>query len=121
MFKKSFTAAALVLATAVTALPVVAQQISFGFSAGNQQEADAIAGALVLYQIANGGDPVEVLTQAAQGGSVGVIHQEGNGHNGSLAQGGGDNAGGVFQFGENTNGHLAQNGNDADLLFVFGW
>lgn len=120
MFKKTFTAAALVLATAATAVPVAAQQISFGISAGNQQERDAIAGALVLYQIANGGDPVEVLTQAAQGGSVGVIHQEGNGHNGSLSQSGGD-AGGVFQFGENTNAHLAQNGNQGDLVFVFGW
>ena len=123
MSKKTFTAAvtslALVAATAAIAMPVSAQQISFGFSAANQQEADMIAGALVLYQIANGGDPVEVLTNAANG-SVGVIHQEGNGHNGSLAQNG-DNAGGVFQFGENTEGHLAQNGNDADLLFVFGW
>jgi minor curlin subunit len=121
MFKKTFTAAALVLATASTALPVAAQQISFGISAGNQQERDAIAGALVLYQIANGGDPVEVLTQASQGGSVGVIHQEGNGHNGSLAQGGGGNAGGVFQFGENTNAHLGQTGGQGDLVFVFGW
>lgn len=119
MFKKTFTAAALVLATA--AVPAAAQQISFGISAGNQQERDAIAAGLVLYQIANGGDPVEVLTQAAQGGSVGVIHQEGNGHNGSLAQGGGGNAGGVFQFGNNTDAHLAQNGNDGDLVFVFGW
>lgn len=119
MFKKTFTAAALVLGLA--AVPAAAQQISFGLSAANQQERDAIAGALVLYQIANGGDPVEVLTQASHGGSVGVIHQEGNGHNGSLAQGGGNNAGGVFQFGENTNAHLAQNGNQGDLVFVFGW
>ena len=119
MFKKTFTAAALVLATA--AVPAAAQQISFGITAGNQQERDAITGALVLYQIANGGDPVEVLTQVAQGGSVGVIHQEGNGHNGSLSQGGSGNAGGVFQFGNNTDAHLAQNGNDGDLVFTFGW
>jgi minor curlin subunit len=52
---------------------------------------------------------------------VGVIHQEGNGHNGSLAQGGGGNAGGVFQFGENTNAHLGQTGGQGDLVFVFGW
>lgn len=119
MFKKTFTAAALVLATA--AVPASAQQISFGISAGNQQERDAITGALALFQIANGADAGEVIGQVAQGGSVGVIHQEGNGHNGSLAQGGGGNAGGVFQFGENTNAHLAQNGNQGDLVFVFGW
>ena len=79
-----------------------------------------IAGGLVLYQIANGGDPVEVLSNAANG-NIGVIHQEGNGHNGSLAQGGGGNAGGVFQFGNNTNAHLNQNGGQGDLVFTFGW
>lgn len=121
MFKKTFTAAALVLATAATVVPASAQQISFGITAGNQQERDAITGALALFQIANGADAGEVITQVAQGGSVGVIHQEGNGHNGSLAQGGGGNAGGVFQFGDNTNAHLAQNGNQGDLVFVFGW
>lgn len=118
MFKKTFTAAALVLATA--AVPAAAQQISFGVSAGNQQEANAIAGALAFYQIANGADPVEVLTNAANGGGNGVIHQEGNGHNNSLTQNGTAN-GGVFAFGNGTNAHLAQNGGDADLLFVFGW
>lgn len=118
MFKKTFTAAALVLATA--AVPATAQQISFGFSAGNQQERDAITGALALYQIANGGDPVQVLTQAATG-SVGVVHQEGNGHNGSLAQGGGGNAGGIFQFGNNTNAHLNQTGGQGDIVFTYGW
>lgn len=120
MFKKTFTAAALIVATAVTAIPAAAQQISFGISAQTQEERDLIAGGLVLYQIANGGDPVEVLTNAAQG-NIGVVHQEGNGHNGSLAQGGNGNAGGVFQFGNNTNAHLAQNGGQGDLVFTFGW
>lgn len=120
MFKKTFTALALVAATSAAAVvPATAQQISFGVSAANQQERDLIAGGLVLYQIANGADPRQALVQAATGG-VGVIHQEGYGHNGSLTQNG-PAAGGVFQFGNNTNGHLAQNAGNADLLFVFGW
>ena len=121
MFKKTFTAAALIVATAVTALPAAAQQISFGISAANQQERDLIRGGLLIYQLANGGDPAQVLNQAVTG-NVGVIHQEGNGHNGSLVQGGQGQSGGVFQFGNNTNGHLAQGANGAaDLLFTFGW
>ena len=119
MFKKSLTAAVLVAATAVTAIPAAAQQISFGINAQTQEEADLIRGGLVLFQIANGADPVETLQQAANG-SVGVIHQEGNGHNGSLAQNG-NAAGGVFQFGNNTNANLVQGDGDADLTFVFGW
>lgn len=119
MFKKFTTAAVLVAATAVTAIPAAAQQISFGINAQTQEERDLIRGGLVLYQIANGADPVQALTQAANG-SVGVIHQEGNGHNGSLSQQG-NAAGGVFQFGNNTNAHLAQGNGDADLQFVFGW
>ena len=109
MFKTTLTAAALVAATALSAIPAAANQISIGFSAGNQEERDLIAGGLALYQIANGADPAEVLGNA-MGGNLGVIHQEGNGHNGSLVQGGNGNAGGVFQFGENTNGHLVQGG-----------
>ncbi len=120
MFKKTFTALALVAATsAATVVPAAAQQISFGINAANQQEADLIRGGLVLFQIANGADPVQTLQQAANG-SVGVIHQEGNGHNGSLAQNG-NAAGGVFQYGNNTNAGLVQGNGDADLLFVFGW
>ncbi|WP_224816486.1 hypothetical protein [Hasllibacter sp. MH4015] len=119
MFKKTFTALALVAATAATTVPVAAQQISFGINAQTQEEADLIRGGLVLFQIANGADPVETLQQAANG-SVGVIHQEGNGHNGSIAQNG-NAAGGVFQFGENTDAHLVQGNGDADLTFVFGW
>ncbi len=119
MFKTTLTAAILVVSTAVTAIPAAAQQISFGVSAGNQQERDLITGGLALFAIANGADPVEVLTNASQG-SVGVVHQEGNGHSGSLAQNG-PAAGGVFQYGENTDASLVQNGGDADLVFVFGW
>jgi hypothetical protein len=119
MFKKTITALVLVAATAATVVPAAAQQISFGISAANQQERDLITGGLALFQIANGADPVEVLTNAASG-SVGVIHQEGNGHNGSIAQNG-NAAGGVFQYGENTDASLVQNGGDADLVFVFGW
>ena len=121
MFKKTLTAALLVAATAVTALPAAAQQISFGISAGTQEERDLIRGGLLIYQLANGGDPADVLQQAASG-NVGVIHQEGNGHNGSLTQGANGQSGGLFQFGNNTNAHLHQGGNgDADLLFTFGW
>ncbi len=122
MFKKVIIAATLAATTAVAALPAAAQgQISFGISAQTQEERDLIALGLIGYQIANGGDAVEILTNAASGGDIGVVHQEGNGHNGSLVQGGGGNAGGLFQFGNNTNGAIAQNGNDGDLVFTFGW
>lgn len=116
MFKKTLIATALVAATAI---PAAAQQISIDYSAQSQEEADLIRGGLVLYQIANGGDPVQVLTQAANG-SVGVVHQEGVGHSASLAQNG-NAAGGIFQFGNNTNANLVQGNGDADLTFVFGW
>lgn len=119
MFKKTFTALALVAATSAATVPATAQQLSLGITAGNQEEADLIRGGLVLFQIANGADPLQTLQQAANG-SVGVIHQEGNGHNGSLAQNG-NAAGGVFQFGNNTNANVTQGNGDADLLFVFGW
>jgi minor curlin subunit len=116
MFKKTLIAAALVAATAI---PAAAQQLSLGITAANQQEADLIRGGLVLFQIANGADPLQTLQQAANG-SVGVIHQEGNGHQGSLAQNG-NAAGGLFQFGNNTNANVTQGNGDADLVFVFGW
>ncbi len=122
MFKKALIAATLVAATAATTVPAAANgQISFGISAQTQEERDLIALGLIGYQLANGADPVEVLTNAASGGDIGVIHQEGNGHNGTIAQGGGGNAGGLFQFGNNTNGAIAQNGGDGDLVFTFGW
>lgn len=119
MFKKTIVAAVLAASTAVAALPAAANQISFGISAANQEEADLIRGGLVLFQIANGADPLQTLVQAANG-SVGVIHQEGNGHQGSLAQNG-NAAGGVFQFGNNTSANVTQGHGDADLVFVFGW
>lgn len=122
MFKKSITALVLVAATAATVVPAAAQQISFDLNAQTQEEADLIRGGLVLYQLANGGDPVEVLTQAAQGGAIGVIHQEGNGHNNSLAQGQGD-SGAIFAFGNGTNAHLNQDGGpgEGNVRFVLGW
>lgn len=121
MFKKAIIAAALVATTAATTVPASAQgQISFGISAQTQEERDLIALGLIGYQLANGGDPAEVLGNAANG-NIGVVHQEGNGHNGALVQGGNGNAGGLFQFGNNTNGAIAQNGGDGDLVFTFGW
>ncbi len=122
MFKKALIAATLVAATAATTVPAAANgQISFGISAQNQQEQDLITGGLALFQIANGADPAQVLTNVATGGDIGVVHQEGNGHNGSIAQGNGGNAAGLFQFGNNTNGSIAQNGGEGDLVFTFGW
>jgi minor curlin subunit len=121
MFTKTIIAAALVAATAATTVPASAQgQISFGFSAQNQQERDLLTLGVVAYQIANGGDAGEVLSNVANGGSVGLVHQEGNGHNGSLVQNGGGNAGALIQLGNGANGHLNQNGGQGDLVIQIG-
>ena len=122
MFKKTITTALVIATTALATVPAAANgQFSIGFSAQNQQERDLITGGILLYQIANGADPAQVLGNAANGGSVGVIHQEGNGHNGSIAQNGGGNAGALIQLGQNTNGHLSQTGGQGDVVFQFGW
>jgi len=50
-----------------------------------------------------------------------VIHQDGNGHNASLNQGGGNNSCGVFQFGENANAHVTQSGGEACIVIQAGF
>lgn len=54
--------------------------------------------------------------------NLGIVHQEGSGHTGTLRQNGNRNAYGLFQFGRNTNGHVVQNGNGSTgATFQFGW
>ncbi len=134
MFKKTFTAAALIAVTAFTALPAAAQgMLSFHLNANNQKEADIIRGGLMLYQIArgvesgayvnqNGNLNGAAIQQAAAGGSTGIIHQEGNRHNATLRQTGYNQAHGIFQFGNGTNAAITQNRNGrAGLTFQFGF
>jgi opacity protein-like surface antigen len=98
MFKKSLFAAALVAASMSAALPAAAQgTLSLSLNATNAEEANAIRTGLTIYQIAqgaqsgafvnqNGSLNGAAIAQVANGGSVGVIHQDGNGHNATLDQ-----------------------------------
>lgn len=134
MFKKTFTAAALVAVTAFSAVPAVAGgQLSFTVNPGNQQEADAIRAGLAIYQIVqgvesgayvnqNGSLNGAAIAQVANGGSNGVIHQEGNGHNAILDQQGHGQSHGIFQFGNGANANVTQVANgETGLTFQFGW
>jgi hypothetical protein len=53
---------------------------------------------------------------------LGIIHQKGRGHAGTLQQNGNSNAYGLFQFGKKTRANVSQNGNgNAGATFQFGW
>ncbi len=134
MFKKSLFAAALVAATASASLPAAADgTLSLTLNATNAEEANAIRTGLTIYQIAqgaqsgaftnqNGSLNGAAIAQVANGGSVGVIHQDGNGHNATLDQRGNGQAHGIFQFGNGADANVVQTGNgDAGLTFQFGF
>lgn len=130
-------AASLVIATLATAsitAPATAGG-SFSFSiiaADGTEEADALRVGMAFYQIANALQGGANVTQngnnnaaglAQNGwGNQGIVHQEGDGHTGTIAQNGNDNAYGLFQFGKNTNSHVVQNANGSTgTTFQFGW
>ncbi len=134
MFRKTFTAAALVATTAFTALPAAANgMFSFTVNASNAQEADAIRAGLTLYQIVQGVESGAfvhqdgslngaAIHQVAGGGSTGVIHQDGNGHSATLDQQGYGQNHGIFQFGNGANADVVQTSNgQSGLTFQFGF
>ena len=134
MIRKTLTAAALIAATAVTALPAAAGgAFSFTVNASNAQEAEAIRAGLTLYQIARGVESGAfvhqdgslngaAIRQVAGGGSTGVIHQQGNGHSATLDQQGHGQAHGIFQYGNGANANVVQTSNgQAGLTFQFGF
>ena len=118
MIRTNTLAAAFVaasLGTAAIATPAAAGgQVSLSFAPTSQEEADALRAGLTIYAIANG------IKNGS--GNLGIIHQEGNGHNGTLQQNGNCNAYGLFQFGQNTDGHVMQNGDcETGATVQFGW
>lgn len=119
---------------AATALPAAAGgAFSFTLDASNGQEASAIRAGLALYQIHRGVESGAfvhqdgslngaAIRQVAGGGSVGVIHQDGNGHSAMLDQQGHGQAHGIFQFGNGANANVVQtNKGQAGLTFQFGF
>jgi hypothetical protein len=116
------------------ALPATAGgTLSFTLNPANQQEGDAMRAGLALYQIVQGVESGAfvhqdgslngaAIAQVAGGGSVGVIHQDGNGHNAILDQQGHNQAHGIFQFGDGANAQVVQSSDhDTGLTFQFGW
>ncbi|WP_284263176.1 hypothetical protein [Roseicyclus amphidinii] len=131
MFRKTLLTAALV---AATALPAAAGgTLSLSLNAANADEARAIRAGLALYQIARGVESGAfvhqdgsfngaAIAQVAGGGSVGVIHQEGNGHAATLDQQGYGQAHGIFQFGNGARANVVQTGHgQTGLTFQFGF
>lgn len=133
MFRKTLTAAALVAATTLAALPAVAGgTLSFTMNARNAEEANAVRAGLVLYRIARGVESGAfvhqdgslngaAIRQVSGGGSTGVIHQDGNRHRATLDQRGHGQSHGIFQFGNGANADVVQMHNgQAGLTFQFG-
>jgi minor curlin subunit len=131
MFRKTILTAALVAATAVPA--AAGGTLSFTVNAGTAEEAQAIRAGLTLYQIARGVESGAfvhqdgsfngaAIAQVAGGGSVGIIHQEGNGHAATLDQQGHGQSHGIFQFGNGANANVVQTGHgQSGLTFQFGF
>ncbi|AHM03656.1 hypothetical protein roselon_01266 [Roseibacterium elongatum DSM 19469] len=133
MFKKATLALALVASTTLAAVPAAANgTLSFTLNANTQQEADAIRAGLTLYQIVQGVESGAfvhqngrlngaAIAQVAGAGSVGVIHQDGNGHNATLRQQGHGQAHGIFQFGNGAQANVVQRAHgQTGLTFQFG-
>lgn len=134
MFKKSLFAAAIVASASAAALPAAADgTLSLSLNASNAEEAQAIRSGLTLFQLVQGAESGAfvnqngslngaAIAQVAGGGSVGVIHQDGNGHNATLDQQGSGQAHGIFQFGNGADANVVQTADgDAGLTFQFGF
>jgi hypothetical protein len=133
-FAKTASAALLAIGLglgAMTGPALAGGQISFGVTAADPEQAQAMRLGMLFYGIAgnlsrNGGIVQHGNGNAAgvvQGGNgnFGVVHQVGNGHNGTIEQAGSNNTCGLFQFGENTDGRCVQNGGETGTTFQFGW
>lgn len=125
-------AAALATAVSLPVAPAMAGgQFAINIAPSNAEEAQALRLGLAFYALAQDIDANGHVTQQGannaagiyQGGpnNQGIIHQEGDGHTGTISQNGGNNAHGLFQFGENTEGHVQQNGGETGLTLLFGW
>lgn len=117
---------------ALTAPAAAGGSVSVSIAPTSAQSDRAIRDGLRLYSFYNsvkGGASIRQIGRdnsagVAQNGrrNLGIVHQEGSGHKGTLRQNGNRNAHGLFQFGRNTNGHVAQNGNGrTGATFQFGW
>ena len=125
------TLAALVaasLGTAAVVTPAAAGgSLSISLAPASQDQAHALRTGLTIYALATGirnGSIRQFGGGLAQNGSgnLGIVHQEGHGHNGTIQQNGNGNAYGLFQFGRNTSGNVVQNGDgNAGATFQFGW
>ena len=130
--KRTLTALILAATTALAAPASAGGTITFGFTAQNADEANAIRTGLTLYQVfndvhanghisQNGLNNLAALGQSGHG-HVGIIHQEGNNHEGSISQSGSNNSCGLFQFGNGASGHVNQSGHgEACLIFQAGF
>jgi|TARA_R100000908_G_scaffold22135_1_gene8953 minor curlin subunit len=129
MIRKTFIAATLAMTTLAAPAAMAGGTLSFEVNPTNAEEANMIRLGLGIFQIANGGDPAQVLQNGngngaglgqSGGGNQGVIYQEGNGNSGTLSQNGCDSYG-IFQFGNGANANVAQgDGCQTGLLFQVG-
>ena len=126
----SLFAAAIAAAASVT--PVNAGgSISLHLEPKNAKQEQAMRTGLTIYAIINavqnasikqnGNNNAAGLAQIGPG-NLGIIHQEGDDHTGTLVQNGDNNACGLFQFGKGTDADVAQSGNGETCATVtLGW
>ena len=123
----------LVLSTllAATALPALAEQVSYTWTPRDAREAQALSVGLALVSLRQGlrdGATVEqwgrdnaaALSQSG-GGNWGLIRQDGDGHAASLSQTGGNNAHAIIQGGTGARADVAQTGGQAGITLQYGW
>ena len=109
---------ALIIAMGAFTAPANAGQVSINLSPANAEQQQMMQAGLGIYALYNGiqngsitQDGVNNMAGLTQGGggNLGIVHQEGNNHNG------------LFQFGEGTDAHVNQSGGQTGLGLVFGW
>lgn len=124
------TGLALIIALGAFTAPANAGQISINLNPANAEQQQMMQAGLGFYALYNGIQNGSITQNGINnmaglmqggGGSLGIVHQEGNNHNGTLNQQGGNNSYGLFQFGEGTDAHVSQSGGQTGLGFVFGW
>ncbi len=125
------TAATLATAAALPMAPALAgNSVSVNFTPSNADEARALRFGLALYALHQDVQANGHVTQHGANNAAGIaqgstdqaiIHQEGQGHTGTIQQTGGNNAYGLFQFGQNTNAHVDQYGGQTGITLQFGW
>jgi hypothetical protein len=126
--------AALLAATigsAALVAPAEAGSISLNLDPKNAKQEKALKAGLTIYAIVNAVENRSIKqngTNNAAGlaqfgsGNLGIIHQDGDGHTGTLTQNGNNNACGLFQFGKGTSADVVQTGDDGTCATVtFGW